>query len=208
MGLLFDAAVAWDNLYDTTYDFLLGRKGRWSSSFILNFSPEDFPHLAGMQYATDIDFGLNRAEIRSGKFIAKILSGEIDDELILKSAEWKNRLRGRLEGITLLEETLDNNFEIYKFNPGSVPFGSRIDAKYVIKNARTGVTFFVFVADDDERWFCRSIFQLKVADYTRNQTHITVLKKKKHKNGEVILDYTHPHYKPADEGQETNDTEL
>ena len=196
MGLLFDAAVAWVNLYDTTYDFLLGRKGTWSSSFRLSFLPEDFPHLAGMQYATDIDFGLNRAEIRSGKFIERILSGEIDDELILKAAEWENRLRGRLEGIILLEETLDNDFEIYKFNPNCVPFGSRIDAKYVIKNVRTGVTFFVFVAGDDERWFCRSIFQLRVADYTKNQARVTVLKKQKICGGEMVIDYLNPHYRP------------
>ena len=58
----------------------------------LSFCPEDFPHLAGMQYASDVDFGLNKAEIRSGKFISKIINGEVDDELIEKAAEWETKI--------------------------------------------------------------------------------------------------------------------
>lgn len=198
MGLLFDAAVAWSNLHSTTYDLLLGRKGTWSDSLSLSFCPEDFPHLAGMQYATDVDFGLNRAEIRSGKFISKIINKEVDDELIEKAAEWEPKIRGRLEGIIALEEALDNEFLIYKFDSRKVPYGSNIAAKYVIKNLRTGITFFVFVDEDEKRWFCRSVFQLNMADYTTNQTRVTVLKKKKRRDGAVIIDYTHPNYKPAE----------
>lgn len=56
-------------------------------------------------------------------------------------------------------------------------------AEYVIKNLRTGITFFVFVDEDKERWFCRSVFQLNSADYTTNQTRVTVLKRK---NGKTV----------------------
>lgn len=198
MGLLFDAAVAWSNLHSTTYDLLLGRRGNWSDSLCLSFCPEDFPHLAGMQYATDIDLGLNKAEIRSGKFISKVINKEVDDELVEKAAEWETKIRGRIESIIALEEALDTEFLIYKFDSRKVPHGSNIAAKYVIKNPRAGITFFVFVDEDKERWFCRSVFQLNIADYTTNQTHVTVLKKKKWKDGTIVIDYTHPNYKPAD----------
>lgn len=197
MGLLRDAAIAWNNLQNTTYELLLGWKGKQSYSFVLTFCSEDFPHIAGMQYTTDIDFGLNRAEVRSSKLIFKILRGEIDDSQIEKSTEWACKLRGRLEGIICLEQALDTDFEIYRFDPKRVPHGSRIDAKYVIKNIHTGSTFFVFVDEAANRWFCKSIFQLNVADYTTNQTRLTVLKKEKRKNGAILFSYTHPHYKPT-----------
>ncbi len=198
MGLLFDAAVAWSNLHSTTYKLLLGRKRTWSDSFSLSFYPEDFPHLAGMQYATDVDFGLNRAEIYSGKFISKIINREVDDEIIEKSAEWETKIQGRLECIIAMEDALDNEFLICKFDSRSVPYGSNIVAKYVIKNLRTGITFFVFVDENEQRWFCRSIFQLNIADYTKNQTHVTVLKKEKWKDGSIVIDFTHPNYKPEE----------
>lgn len=41
--------------------------------------------------------------------------------LIEKAAEWKTKIRGRLEGIIALEEALDNDFLIYKFDPHKVP---------------------------------------------------------------------------------------
>lgn len=74
MGLLLDAAAAWSGLYNTTYDLLLGRRETWTASLSLGFAPEDFPHLAGMQYAGDIDFGLSRAEIYGGKLVGKLLA--------------------------------------------------------------------------------------------------------------------------------------
>ena len=125
MSLLYDAAVAWSNLQGTSYSFLLGRKGTWSESFVLSFSPEEFPHLAGLQYALDVDFGVNKAEMRGNRLIPKLLSGEIDSKLIEKSTNWQSNILGRLEGIIALEETLDTNFFIYLFNSDKVPHGSR-----------------------------------------------------------------------------------
>lgn len=199
MGLLYSAAVAWSNLYNKKYDMLLGRKGKWSSSFSLDFCPEDFPHLAGMQYANDVDFGINKAEVRSGKLIEKILNREINDELIEKSVNWERKIRGRLEGLIALEETLDSDFLICKYDQHKVPHGSLIEAKYVIKNLSSGITFFVFVDDSETRWFCRSVFQMNIADYTINQTHVTVLKKMKWHNNKVVIDYINPNYKPVEE---------
>lgn len=196
MGLLYDAAIAWSRLHDTIYDFHLGRKGKSLDVISLDFCPEAFPHLAGMQYAADIDFGLNRAEIYGGKFVSKIINKEVNDELIEKAADWEPKIRSRLEGIIALENALDNEFLIYRFDAKRVPHGSNIAAKYVIKDLHTGVTFFIFVDEGGTRWFCRSLFQLNIADYTENQARVTVLKKRKRKNKEVVFDYTHRNYRP------------
>lgn len=196
MSLLFDAAVAWENLRDTEYYLLLGRKGKAAVLPCLKFLPEHFPHLAGLQYAKDIDFGVNRAELRSGKFISKIIKQEIDAKAIEKAEQWSSIISGRLEGIIELESTLDSDFLIYSFNSKRVPHGTTIEAKYVIKNPSSGITFFVFVDEDNGGWFCRSVFKESIADYTNNQAQFTVLKKQKRRGHEVILDYIHPNYKP------------
>lgn len=82
MGLLYDAALAWHGLQNVNYFLLLGRSKKWSSALFLDFSLGDFPHLAGMQYARDVDFDVNPAELRGEKLISKIIGGEIDDTLI------------------------------------------------------------------------------------------------------------------------------
>ena len=196
MGLLYDAALAWHGLQNVNYFLLLGRKGKWSSSLFLDFSLGDFPHLAGMQYASDVDFDVNPAELRGEKLISKIIGGEIDDTLIERSANWEGRIRGRLEGIIALEAALDSDFLIYIFDSRKVPYGTNISAKYVIKDQRTGMTFFFFVDSNENRWFCRSIFQANLTDYTVNQTRVFVLRKRKQKDGTVLIDYTNPHYRP------------
>lgn len=196
MGMLLDAVNAWVALQDTTYEFLLGRSKNWSASFTLDFQPSDFPHLAGVHYADDVDFGINRAELHSAKFIAKLLSGYIDDDLIERAAAWNSKIKNRLECIIVLERILDADFLIYKFEQKRVPHGSTLCAEYVIKYADTDLALFVFVDHDmHTRWFCRSVFQSSSADYTINQTRLTVLKKRKLKNGELNIDYTHPNYK-------------
>ncbi len=73
MGLLYDAAAIWNGLRCTSYDFLLGRAGKLYAPVRLEFLPEDFPHLAGMHYAKDVDLSISRAERFGGKLVRKIL---------------------------------------------------------------------------------------------------------------------------------------
>ena len=61
MGILLDAATAWDALKDTTYTIELGRKNK-QYSICLSFETADFHHLAGMQYVKDVDFGMRPSE--------------------------------------------------------------------------------------------------------------------------------------------------
>lgn len=195
MSALLDAAIAWNNLQDTTYHLRLGRKRKLLPELCLTFCPEDFPHLAGFQYATDVDFGIRRSELSGDKLLGKLLSGELDDTLIEKAAEWKDKISGRLDGLIALEETLDSDFLICSFEPNKVPYGTRIQAEYVIQNRTTGTTFFIFLDQDSSRWFCRSVFQKNLTDYMVNQAHLTVLAKRKTVGGTIASDYVHPNLK-------------
>ena len=194
MGLLEDAALAWSQMYNREYYLLLGRTGK-SEEFTLTFQPSMFSHLAGFQYLKDIDLGISKSEIYNGKLLQKIFNGKIRSEQLEKSSNWEN-IRGRLIGIIELENTLDSDFMIHRFDPRRVPHGSWIDANYVIKNMNSGVTFFVFIDEDKNEWFCRSIFCMGITDYTKNQARLTILKKIKYIDKKQIYAYVHPHFKP------------
>lgn len=200
MGLLMEAAKAWHSLQSTRYYLMLGWRGKWSSDFVLDFQPEQFPHLAGIHYADDVDFGVNRAELRGERFLSKLLeeNSKIDDSLIEKAAKWDTWIKGRLQGIIALEATLDSDFIICQYDPAKVPYGTQIQAKYVIKNVDTGMNFFVFLNEDEGQWFCCSVFQLRQVDFTINQRRVKVLKKRKWIGANLVIDYTNPNYIPND----------
>ena len=193
MGLLRNAASAWVALNNVQYKIVLGRANKLSDAITLDFSPDDFPHLAGLQHAKDVDFGLSKSEIYGGKFVHKVLSPSFDDTKIEKAEQWP-RISGRLSGIIAIEDVLDSEFLICQFDRRRVPHNCNIRAKYVLKNPRSGITFFVFLDKDTRRWFCKSIFQLNVADYTVNQAKMTVLEKVKIVDGKTVFSYTHPKF--------------
>ncbi len=200
MGLLYDAAVTWNGLQNTTYYLLLGRAGKRFAPVTLDFLPEDFPHLAGMQYANDVDFNISRTERFGDKLVTKVINKDFDDTLIEKAENWSRRIEGRLRSILALEDTLDSDFLIYRFDSQKVKGSSRIDAEYVIKDKQTNFTFFVFVDEKDScRWYCKSIFPYESVDYTSGQSRLTVLKKQKCISGTLVIDYTHKNYIPNKE---------
>ena len=82
MCLLREAAHAWQQLTGTEYRITVGRRGK-KSSFALSFSFADFPHVAGMQYAQDVDFGLRPsiAYLQSkGKDLGGVNSDNFDSQ--------------------------------------------------------------------------------------------------------------------------------
>ena len=194
MGLLRDAAAAWYNLHHKSYSILMGHK-KDSIRLLLIFRPEDFPHLAGMQYTEDIDFGMRRDELRGKKLLRWLLNDTLDDSLIEKAREWE-RIRGRLESIIRLEATLDGDFEIYRFSAKRLPISTKIKANYVIRNQANGDTFFVFLDEEQGVGFCKSTFRSAGIDFTFNQARLTVLVKEKFQGEDLLFSYTHPHYKP------------
>ena len=193
MCLLREAAHAWQQLTGTEYRITVGRRGK-KSSFALSFSFADFPHVAGMQYAQDVDFGLRPSEYYGERLIPSILSGKLEAANMERSRNWL-RIKGRLNAIIHLQETLDTEFLIARFRPNLVRIHCKIDAQYIIKNLHSGEVFFVFIdKGTGQRYYCKSAFERTTIDYLENQAVLTVLKKEKVMNGIPTLLYLHPNY--------------
>lgn len=177
MSLFFDAAKAWDALTKISYRFDVARKQKLNKIQIA-FPVEGFPHAAGMQYARDVDFGIRAPQYAGPLLIPAILNNKIDPSKIEKSRNW-SRIRGRLASIISLQKALDGNFEIAIFEKESVKEYSKINAKYIIKNAISNVIYFVFLDESSGLFYCRSTFEQSTVDYFRNQKKLTVLYKEK-----------------------------
>ena len=192
MGLFWDAVCAWNELCNISYSIDLGYKGK-QFAINLTFEPGDLPHLAGMQYAKDVDFGLRRSEYYGAHLIGAVLDGKLDENRIYSARAWP-RIEGRLKAIISFQQTLSGDFDIAKFNPKKVAGSCNIDAEYVIRNKVSGDIFFIFLAPDGKRYFCKSAFQNNHTDYMRYQTSMTVLKVVKWADEEPEILYKHPNF--------------
>lgn len=192
MGLLLDAAIAWDSLKDISYTLELGRKNKRYTVF-LTFRPEDFYHLAGMQYAEDVDFGLRRSEYYGAKLVSAILSGKLKENHICKAREWE-KIESRLKAIIKLLDTIENDFIISAFDPKNVKGLCSIQAEYVIKNTSSGETFFVFMSNRAGVYYCKSAFHNSYLDYTQNQAMMAILMVSKETSSEKTVLRKHPHF--------------
>lgn len=194
MSLFLDAAMAWQELVQIEYCITVGRKGRMVS-FRLQFDLADFPHLAGMQYARDVDFGLRPSEYYGEKLVPALLSGALDGQQLELGRNWE-KIKGRLDAILHLKETLESDFVIARFDPSKVRTYSQIGAKYVITNLNSGEIYFVFIDENREcRHYCKSAFTKADVDYIQNQSRLTVLKKEKIEGGDRHTLYQHPNFK-------------
>ena len=192
MGLLLDAAQAWNSLCAASYTVELGRKGKQYTLNLL-FDLSDFPHLVGMQYAKDIDFGMRPAQYYGNRLVPAVISGALDEMRLCKSRDWP-RIEGRLKAVVNLQKTLEGNFVIAQFHPQRVRGSCSIDAEYVIKNSFSGEIFFVFLDRESNRYYCKSAFQSNNLDYTENQPIMTILKVVKQTGAETVVLWRHPNY--------------
>lgn len=194
MGLFLDAANAWHDLHDVKYILDIARKGEWKR-LELTFLDEDFPHLAGMQYAGDVDFGIRKAEYYGERLIPALLTKRMDDARIEGSRNWE-RLSGRLRAILHLQATLDGEFKIVSFDKTKVRTFSRIDAQFVIKSEISDDIYFVFLDEKSGRYYCKSAFRKEFTDYAENQPVMMLLQKTKVKNDIADVLYTRSGYQP------------
>lgn len=194
MSLFLDAAKKWNEIKVCSYHIVLGKKGKMEE-FTLRFRMEDFDHLSGMQYANDVDFKLPRNKYRGINLVPALIDGKMDDTLIEKSMQW-GKISERLELIIDLEEVLDADFVIYKFNPRKLPFHSEIKAAFCIYSEKQGKGVFLFVDTGDECCYCKSIFSRDdIRDYRSGQEKWTILRKSKYIDGNEVALYEHRAYK-------------
>ncbi len=197
MCLLLKAAHAWQELENVEYFIDLGKKGNLTKLNLI-FNDADFPHLAGMQYAEGVDFGVRLDEYYGKKLVPALINGKIDAGKVETSENW-DMISGRLAAIINLQHTLDGNFSIVMFNRRKVKGHSKIDAKFVIKSTITNDTYFVFLDERSGKYYCKSAFRKDAVDYVENQSSMTVLRKIKSINGMSSELYRNPGYTPKEE---------
>ncbi len=196
MGLFLDAASVWSNLYNVKYILEIARKGRLHKLELL-FLNEDFPHLSGLQYARDVDFGIRKSEYYGDRLVPAILNRRMVDTKIEESRNWE-KISGRLKAIINLQSTLDNEFVIVDFNKSKVRTFCQIDAKFAIKSIVSDDIYFVFLDEKSGRYYCKSAFKKEFTDYVENQAVMTVLRKIKIVGTDANVLYVREGYHPID----------
>ena len=135
MNLLHQSALAWKALTDYTYLLTYGyRKHLYPIN--LTFSSEDYPHLAGFQYLKDISL----PNFTSAKIVDRILEGKISFEQVKKAQLYEEMVRPRLDALIHLKDSLDNDFNLYSFQPKMYPFATNIKADYPISHTTVTVS--------------------------------------------------------------------
>lgn len=197
---LFACAHAFNDLIGTRYIIHLGRAGK-IAQLTITFESEDCHHLMGLHYLRD------RADRRNR---AKILNDLLEDpdyrDHIASSKHWTDTLESRVVCTTILEQILDDNRTIYRYNNKQLQFTSSITAEYLLANAnyplRTGSCNDIYLflgkrSDESSNYFCRSIFPKSNLDFTMHQAKWALLYKEKLDacNNSSIL-YCHNGYSP------------
>ena len=180
-----DCVSAFLPLLNTEYKIVLGRK-EVAVTLRITFDKKDCFHLMGLQYLVDRP-ELNRDR---GKVFDGIMSGSISTEQV-ESSDFYKRIEERVNFLPLLEQLLDSNDTIFKYNKKANMY-SMIEADYLMKNKMEEKDLYLFLSHaTDDKYFCRSFFPKGEKDYTKNQASWTLLYKKKYNLniGEEIVLY-------------------
>lgn len=187
MRNIYDCVDAFFPLLDTEYEIILGRKDV-STALNIGFDKRDCYHLMGLQYLVDRP-ELNRDR---GKIFDAMRERSITLEQV-ESSDFYSQIENRIHFLPLLEELLDNNETVFKYNQKANCF-SMIQANYLMKNHIEGRNLFLFLSlNKDNKYFCRSFFPQDQKDYTQNQASWTLLYKKKKyiSTGKEVILYNH-----------------
>lgn len=194
---LYQCLMAFQKLIGTKYHIVLGRAGK-SISFDLTFTEYDCHHLMGIYYLADRPDRRSRARI----FTEMITSAEYRTHIV-SSEFWSKKLINRIACTSILEQLIDDNHTIFRYNAKGANLYSQIKAEYLMANSNIPISadnpkdVYVFIdkRDDSDEHFCRSIFPRTTRDYTVGQPKWTLLYKKKYMpDGTECLLYHHKGY--------------
>ena len=139
MNLLQKSARAWKEIIEYRYLFVYGYKKQLYPINLI-FSLNEYPHLAGFQYAKDIAL----PNYSSAKIADRVIEGKISFDTLKKATQYKDMIKPRLEALIHLKESLDNEFNLYSFMPRMYPFYTTIKADYLI-SSHTNINNFIFI---------------------------------------------------------------
>ena len=169
--LLLRAALVWRELLNTKC--VVKYKEREAiKEMAIGFSEEDFYHLAGFQYLEDIRF----PRYSRKKVFDKIISGAITQEMISKGCKYETFVKPRLMVLSEVNELLEREFELYRFDQYRCSFYTELKADYIISDNEN----YVFVVRENETKIecrCCSAFKIAQRNYTDNQKKLKIVSK-------------------------------
>lgn len=174
MDKLQECAKSFENLLDKKYHIIIGRKGK-SVDMELAFDIVDFHHLVGLHKLKNLRLSRGNRE----KVFKDILDGHISFSDIEQSPHF-NQIRNRIEPFSNLENILDDNRLIFKYNEKENSF-SLIQAEYLLSTPYKSNDIYVFLdrKGTGNQFFCRSFFPKENKDFTIRQPAYTLLFKEK-----------------------------
>ncbi len=172
---LFECALRFKKLLDIQYVLTFGHKGK-TTNLTITFNEENFCHLAGLHKLKDMNHLKRNATINFNK----ILDGSLTYKEISCSAHI-HEIEDRLRVLSKLEFILDHENTNWKYCQENSPFYSKIRADFLIEHKDENAISYIFIKENNSECHhsCNSCFEYKRYDYTKNQTRLTLLEKKK-----------------------------
>jgi hypothetical protein len=174
MDKLQECAKKYENLINTKYRYIIGRKGE-TATILLTFEPVNFHHLMGLHKLIDLRISRGNRE----KVFEEILAGDISLASVEKSLYY-GKIAKRIDLFANLEQILDDNNLVFRYNKKENSF-SLIQAEYLLSTPYEAYEVYIFLdrKKPDEQYFCRSFFPKENKDYTIGQPVYTLLYKEK-----------------------------
>ncbi len=175
MDLLLACAQKFERLLPYRYKMIIGRKGK-ALSFSLDFERADFHHLMGLHKLKDI------LRFQTGKradIFNEILAGKLTLDLA-EHSEFFHEMAPRSQPLSHLENFLDSNELIFRYNPKRHTF-SAIQADYLLQNTFNDVPVYLFLSkrNESETYVSKTFFPKNKLDYAKGQMRYTLLYKEK-----------------------------
>ena len=193
MGLILQTATNFSKLFDIQYDFVLGKNNKLRNISVV-FEPEDFHHLAGLQYIKDVP---NLTKSRTQVFYNICNDTALRNKIY--NSNFYTQITNRLLALNQLEYLFDNNHIVFQYDYKQNKQSS-IRAKFLIESYDSNNAI-VYVFGDykiphNYTAYCKSIFPKDKYDYTQHQGKYAILQKtKKQKSTGIVLStYTNPKY--------------
>lgn len=180
--ILIKAALDYNQLKNTMYEIVLGRKGK-VYTLMLHFPTEAFYHLAGLQHLTDIKFPSTNKE----RIFKDILLGKITLDMISKSIFFdKYHIKERICYLSLLPIMIENNSITYLINKNEYVKYTSIQADYLFEYTHKDnfIMYFFVIYEKVKPRFANeargcSFFLKDKTDYTSGTAKAAVLQIKK-----------------------------
>lgn len=144
MSNLHKSAEVFYNMLNKKYIMKLSHKKN-IIEIILDFKMEDYFHLVGLQYLTDIKFNKSYRQV-----FRQVLNGEITDDFLRKSAFYRQVennyviVEERIKAFQKIELLLDSESIIFKYIKNYNKY-SKIDADYLIEVKISDKTYYIFL---------------------------------------------------------------